>query len=207
MPVLASILIIVAYNMAGIGKCVRLCKTAPKSDIIVFALTFLLTVFFDLVIAIEISMIVAAALFMKRMAETTDVKSWKYIEQDEENDPDNIGLKVVPKGTLVYEISGPMFFAMTDKFSNIVRDTSEDVLILRMRSVPAIDASALQALTDIHTTCKKNNITMVLSHVNEQPMKMMQKAGFVDMIGKENFCPHIDGALARAKEIIDKENK
>ena len=207
MPVLASILIIVAYNMAGIGKCVRLCKTAPKSDIIVFALTFLLTVFFDLVIAIEISMIVAAALFMKRMAETTDVKGWKYIEHDEENDPDNIGLKVVPKGTLVYEISGPMFFAMTDKFSNIVRDTSEDVLILRMRSVPAIDASALQALTDIHTTCKKNNITMVLSHVNEQPMKMMQKAGFVEMIGKENFCPHIDGALARAKEIIDKENK
>lgn len=203
MSVLGSILIMVAYNMAGIGKCVRLVKKAPKSDILVFALTFLLTVFFDLVVAIEIGLIVAAALFLKRMADTTEVKGWRYIDSDEENDPDSIGLKSVPKGAFVYEISGPLFFAMTDKVMAIVKDTSEDVLILRMRGVPAIDASALHLFYEILETCKKNNITLVFSHVNEQPMKMMQKAKFDTEVGAENFCPNIDAALVRAQEIIN----
>lgn len=200
MPVLGAILIIVAYNMAGIPKCIRLCKKAPKSDIIVFAVTFILTVFFDLVVAIEVGLIVAAALFFKRMVETTDVKGWKYI--DEENDPDNIGLKVVPDKTFVYEINGPLFFAMTDKVMDIVKDTSEDVLILRMRAVPAIDASALHIFYEILDTCKRAGITLVFSHVNEQPMKMLQKAGFDKEVGVENFCPNIDTALLRAKEIV-----
>lgn len=200
MPVLGAILIIVAYNMAGIPKCIRLCKKAPKSDIIVFAVTFILTVFFDLVVAIEVGLIVAAALFLKRMVETTDVKGWKYI--DEENDPDNIGLKVVPDKTFVYEINGPLFFAMTDKVMDIVKDTSEDVLILRMRAVPAIDASALHIFYEILDTCKRSGITLVFSHVNEQPMKMLQKAGFDKEVGVENFCPNIDTALLRAKEIV-----
>ncbi len=200
MSVLGTILIIVAYNMAGIPKCIRLCKKAPKSDIIVFAVTFILTVFFDLVVAIEVGLIVAAALFLKRMVETTDVKGWKYI--DEENDPDNIGLKVVPDKTFVYEINGPLFFAMTDKVMDIVKDTSEDVLILRMRAVPAIDASALHIFYEILDTCKRAGITLVFSHVNEQPMKMLQKAGFDKEVGVENFCPNIDTALLRAKEIV-----
>ena len=200
MPVLGAILIIVAYNMAGIPKCIRLCKKAPKSDIIVFAVTFILTVFFDLVVAIEVGLIVAAAPFLKRMVETTDVKGWKYI--DEENDPDNIGLKVVPDKTFVYEINGPLFFAMTDKVMDIVKDTSEDVLILRMRAVPAIDASALHIFYEILDTCKRAGITLVFSHVNEQPMKMLQKAGFDKEVGVENFCPNIDTALLRAKEIV-----
>ena len=200
MPVLGAILIIVAYNMAGIPKCIRLCKKAPKSDIIVFAVTFILTVFFDLVVAIEVGLIVAAALFLKRMVETTDVKGWKYI--DEENDPDNIRLKVVPDKTFVYEINGPLFFAMTDKVMDIVKDTSEDVLILRMRAVPAIDASALHIFYEILDTCKRAGITLVFSHVNEQPMKMLQKAGFDKEVGVENFCPNIDTALLRAKEIV-----
>lgn len=200
MPVLGAILIIVAYNMAGIPKSIRLCKKAPKSDIIVFAVTFILTVFFDLVVAIEVGLIVAAALFLKRMVETTDVKGWKYI--DEENDPDNIGLKVVPDKTFVYEINGPLFFAMTDKVMDIVKDTSEDVLILRMRAVPAIDASALHIFYEILDTCKRAGITLVFSHVNEQPMKMLQKAGFDKEVGVENFCPNIDTALLRAKEIV-----
>ncbi len=203
MPVLGAILIMVAYNMAGIGKCVRLCKKAPKSDIIVFAITFLLTVFFDLVVAIEIGLIVAAALFLKRMADTTEIKGWKYVDADEEHDPDNIGLKSVPKGAFVYEISGPLFFAMTDKVMELVKDTTEDVLILRMRGVPALDASALQMFYEVLDTCKKNNITLVFSHVNEQPLKMMQKAEFYDEVGAENFCPNIDAALARAQEIIN----
>ncbi len=204
MPVLASILIMVAYNMAGIGKCVKLCKKAPKSDIIVFVLTFALTVFFDLVVAIEIGLIVAAALFLKRMSDTASIRSWKYADDDDDdNDPDGIELKEVPKGTVVYEITGPLFFAMTDKVTEIVKDTSEDVLIIRMRGVPAIDTSALNALTEILNTCKKNNITLIFSHVNEQPLKMMKKAEFDIEVGQENFCPNIDAALLRAEKIIN----
>lgn len=204
MPVLASILIMVAYNMAGIGKCVKLCKKAPKSDIIVFVLTFALTVFFDLVVAIEIGLIVAAALFLKRMSDTASIRSWKYVDDDDDdNDPDGIELKEVPKGTVVYEITGPLFFAMTDKVTEIVKDTSEDVLIIRMRGVPAIDTSALNALTEILNTCKKNNITLIFSHVNEQPLKMMKKAEFDIEVGQENFCPNIDAALSRAEKIIN----
>lgn len=204
MPVLASILIMVAYNMAGIGKCVKLCKKAPKSDIIVFVLTFALTVFFDLVVAIEIGLIVAAALFLKRMSDTASIRSWKYADDDDDdNDPDGIELKEVPKGTVVYEITGPLFFAMTDKVTEIVKDTSEDVLIIRMRGVPAIDTSALNALTEILNTCKENNITLIFSHVNEQPLKMMKKAEFDIEVGQENFCPNIDAALLRAEKIIN----
>lgn len=204
MPVLASILIMVAYNMAGIGKCVKLCKKAPKSDIIVFVLTFALTVFFDLVVAIEIGLIVAAALFLKRMSDTASIRSWKYADDDDDdNDPDGIELKKVPKGTVVYEITGPLFFAMTDKVTEIVKDTSEDVLIIRMRGVPAIDTSALNALTEILNTCKENNITLIFSHVNEQPLKMMKKAEFDIEVGQENFCPNIDAALLRAEKIIN----
>lgn len=204
MPALAAILIMVAYNMAGISNCVRLCKKAPKSDILVFALTFVLTVFFDLVVAIEVSMIVAAALFMKRMADTTDVKSWKYIQPDEEEDPDNIRLKEVPSNTLVYEICGPMFFGMTDKFMELTNNKDKDVIIIRMRSVPSIDASALHSLYDILHKCQKDKTTLIFSHVNEQPMKMMQKAKFDEEVGLENFCANIDEALKRAEQISTK---
>lgn len=203
MPTLAAILFIVAYNMSGISKCVRLCKKAPKSDILVFALTFLLTVFFDLVVAIEVSLIVAAALFLKRMADTTAVKGWKYIEDmDEDDDPDNIRLKTVPKGVLVYEISGPMFFGVTDKFFDLIKNTNVDVLVLRMRGVPAIDASALHVMFDILDKLKKDKVTLILSHVNEQPMHMMQKAKFDEEVGSENMCANIDEALKRAEEIV-----
>ncbi len=206
MPVLGAILIMVAYNMAGIGKCIRLCRRAPKSDIIVFALTFLLTIFFDLVVAIEIGLIVAAALFLKRMSDTASIKGWKYEEDtDEENDSEHISLKKVPSGTAVYEINGPLFFAMTDKVMELVKDTTEDVLILRMRAVPAIDASALIVFREILATCKNNNITLILSHVNEQPMKMMKKAGFDEEVGQENFCRNIDAALKRAEELTKSE--
>lgn len=205
MPALAAILIMVAYNMCGIKNCVRLCKKAPKSDIIVFALTFILTVFFDLVVAIEVSMIVAAALFMKRMADTTDVKGWKYVDEDEENDPDHIGLKIVPKGVSVFEITGPLFFGMTDKIMNIISEMNGSVIVLRMRSVPAIDASALHAFYDIKEKCDKRGATLIFSHVNEQPMHMMQKAEFDKEVGVENFCVNIDEALIRAKQIVEEK--
>ena len=202
MPTLAAILLIVAYNMAGIPNCIRLCKRSPKSDILVFALTFLLTVFFDLVVAIEVCMIVAAALFMKRAAETNEIKSWKNTF-DRDNTEENLRNKVVPANTVVYEICGPMFFGMTDKFMNIVPEKGKNVIIIRMRGVPSIDASALQSLYDIHEKCKKDQITLILSHVNEQPMKVMKKAKFDKEIGRDNFCANIDEALARAASLAE----
>jgi SulP family sulfate permease len=162
-----------------------------------------LTVVFDLVKAIEVGIVLAALLFLKRMADVTAVKSWKYIGEDidEENDPDKISLKVVPKHTLVYEIIGPMFFAAADKFMEISADPGIKVVIIRMRGVPAMDVTALRSLENIYNLCKKRGITMLLSHVQEQPKSMMEKAGFAEQIGEENFCANIDAALERAEQI------
>ncbi|MDD3369482.1 MAG: SulP family inorganic anion transporter [Lachnospiraceae bacterium] len=203
MPTIAAILFIVAYNMCGWRQFVYLCKTSPKSDIIVLVVTFVLTVVFDLVIAIEAGMIMAALLFMKRMSEETEIAGWKYI--DDETDQDKIALKQVPKNTLVYEISGPMFFGAADKILEISLSEDDNCLILRMRSVNAIDATALHALEQLLAECKHKNITLILSHVNEQPFRMMQKAGFIDNIGAEKVCDHIDDALALAGTYLNAE--
>ena len=199
MPTIAAILFMVAYNMSEWKKFVHLCKTAPKSDIVVLILTFVLTVMFDLVVAIEVGMILAAMLFMKRMSEVTEVEGWKYI--DDENDPDSITLRVVPKNTVVYEVSGPLFFGAADKILNISLEDDDNILILRMRSVTALDATAMHSLEELYTKCKKKNITLILSHVNEQPMRTMKKAGFDKLVGEENFCSHIDDALKRAGDL------
>lgn len=199
MPTIAAILFMVAYNMSEWRKFVHLCKTAPKSDILVLVLTFVLTVMFDLVVAIEVGMVLTAILFMKRMSEVTEVEGWKYI--DDENDPDSISLREVPKNTLVYEISGPLFFGAADKILNISLNDKDNVLILRMRSVNALDATAMHSLEQLLENCKKKKITLILSHVNEQPMRTMQKAGFDKLVGEDNFCDHIDDALKRAGDL------
>lgn len=199
MPTIAAILFLVAYNMCQWRPFLRLIKTAPKSDIAVLVTTFLLTILFDLVIAIEIGMVLACLLFMKRMSDETDVKGWKYI--DEKDDPDRISLRQVPKHIRVYEINGPLFFGAADRIASIhVKDFTK-CLILRMRSVPAIDTTALIALETLYDKCKKNNITIIFSHVGTQPMNAFKKSGFYDLIGEENFCKHIDDALERAKQI------
>ena len=199
MPTIAAILFMVAYNMSEWKHFVHLCQTAPKSDIIVLILTFVLTVMFDLVVAIGVGIVLAAMLFMKRMSEVTDVEGWKYI--DDENDPDSITLRVVPKNTVVYEISGPLFFGAADKILSISLKDTDNVLILRMRSVSSLDATAIHFFEQFYEKCKKKNITLVLSHVNEQPMQTMKKAGFDQLVGEENFCAHIDEALKRAEEL------
>ncbi len=199
MPTIAAILLQVAYNMSGWREIVTLLKSAPKSDILVLLVTFFLTVIFDLVVAIEVGMVLAAILFMKRMSDVTDVQSWKYI--DEENDADHIDLKVVPSNARVYELSGPLFFGVADKIMNISLDGDHNCLVLRMRSVNAIDATAMRNLDKIRHACKKKGMTLILSHVNEQPMNVMKKSGFYDKVGAENFCPHIDDALKRAESL------
>ena len=206
MPTIAAILFMVAYNMSEWREFVSLLKTSPKSDILVLVATFVLTVVFDLVVAIEVGILMAAILFMKRMAEVADVQSWKYIDESDEedmNDPEGIRLKKVPKHTLVYEINGPMFFGAADKFMNISLDDHAKVVILRMRSVPAMDVNALHSLNNVLKACKKKRITLVLSHVQEQPLRMMQKAGFDKKLGEANICGSIDDALHRAQELTE----
>ena len=203
MPAIAAILFMVAYNMSGWREFVHLIKTSPKSDILVLVTTFVLTVVFDLVAAIEVGIVMAALLFLMRMSSVTEVKSWKYLGEDinEHNDPESIRLKVVPKNTLVYEITGPMFFAAADKFMGISMEPGIKVIIIRMRGVPAMDVTALRSLQKICAACKKRGITLMLSHVQEQPKAMMEKAGFVEEVGEENFCANIDAALERAQSI------
>lgn len=208
MPTIAAILFMVAYNMSEWREFVNLLKKSPKSDILVLVATFTLTVIFDLVVAIEVGILMAAILFVKRMSEVAEVQSWSYLDddssEDELNDPDHIRRKRVPKNTLVYEINGPMFFGAADKFMDISLDSHVKAVILRMRSVPAMDVNALHTLNKVLKACKKKHITLILSHVQEQPMKMMQKAGFDQSVGLENFCENIDMALERAEQLQKK---
>lgn len=205
MPAIAAILFMVAYNMSGWREFLLLVKTSPKSDVIVLVITFVLTVVFDLVVAIEAGLVMAAILFLIRMSAVTEVKSWKYIGENinENDDPESIRFKAVPKKTLVYEIIGPMFFAAADKFMDISLEKDIKVIIIRMRGVPAMDVTALRSLKMISATCKKRGITLLLSHVQEQPKAMMRKAGFVSQIGEENFCSNIDEALSRAESLLN----
>lgn len=199
MPTIAAILFMVAYNMSEWRKFVHLVKTAPKSDILVLVTTFVLTVVFDLVVAIEVGIIMAAILFMKRMSDVTEVEGWKYI--DDEEDKDSLTLRSVPKNTLVYEMTGPLFFGAADKILRIAVKEDTNCLVLRMRSVNAIDATAMHNFEALLDTCKKKNVQLILSHVNDQPMQVMQKSGFYAAVGAENFCEHIDAALKRAEEL------
>lgn len=201
MPAIAAILFVVAYNMSEWREFLGIIKSSPKSDIFILVLTFLLTVIFDLVVAICVGFVLTTILFMKRMADVTEVLSWKY--PDENNDVDNIRYKVVPKNTLVYEITGPLFFGAAEKISAIIRDAKEGVVILRMRSVSAIDATGIHSLEAIINTCHKKKITLILSHTNEQPMQVLKKSGLFAEIGEENFCENIDAALDRAKSLTE----
>ena len=200
MPTIAAILFIVAYNMCQWRTFRDLLKTAPKSDIIVLLATFVLTVLFDLVVAIEIGMVLACLLFIKRMNEETHVDSWVYTDDDT---PDiNEHLRKLPLQIRVYEITGPLFFGAADAIEHIVVKDFTKCLVLRMRSVPALDSTAMNALQNLVKICENKGITLVFSHVNEQPMRVMKKAGFVELVGEENFRPNISAALKRAEEVI-----
>lgn len=203
MPCIAAILFQVAYNMSGWRGFVRQLKSAPKSDILVLVITFVLTVVFDLVVAIEVGVVLAALLFMRRMSAVTQLHGWR--EVDPENDPESISLRKIPARTMVYEISGPLFFATAGKLLQITPGDDTRVLVLRMRSVSAIDATAMQQLELLLDACRSRGVQLVLSHVNHQPMQVMRKAGFAEKLGQDNFCPHIDEALARAQAIVDSE--
>ncbi len=198
MPCIAAILFQVAYNMSGWRTLVQVVKHSPKSDVAVLAVTFLLTVVFDLVVAIGVGLSLACLLFMKRMADVADVKEWDYVE---DTGDDQGRLKPVPSHVMVYEFTGPLFFGAADKIPHIERNTGRNVLILRMRSVPAMDITALNSLRRLYEECKSKGIRVLFSHVNEQPMSVFQKSGLYDLVGEESFVPNIDAALDRAVEL------
>ncbi|HIT64937.1 MAG TPA: STAS domain-containing protein [Candidatus Ventrimonas merdavium] len=203
MAALSAVLIQVAFSMSNLPEFVYMAKNAPKSDLAVLLATTFAGVLVDLLFAVEVGMVAAAFLFMSRMSEVTFVRSWDYYTEEQlANDPDRLNVRLVPKRTLVYELEGPMFFASAGEFMKINAVAGTKVVILRMRSVSAIDITALKYLEGFEARCRKRKITLLLSHVQEQPLAMMRKAGFADRIGSENFCKNIDEALMRAAELV-----
>lgn len=197
MPTIAAILFMVAFNMAGIGKCVSIIKNSPKSDIFVLILTFILTVVFDLVIAIAAGLILTAVLFVKRMSDVTEVREWTKDSED--------NYAKIPENTKVCEFKGPLFFGAANIIEQIeVPSDSISVMILRMSEVSAIDATAMKNLNELADKCEKQNIRLILSHVNKQPYSVMKKSGFVNKVGEENFFEHIKDALAVADTAEEK---
>ena len=201
MPAIAAILFITAYNMSEWREFVGIIKAAPPTDYLVLIATFLLTVVFDLVVAIVAGLVLALVLFMKKMSDETNVEGWKIV--NDESDPDAIHLKSVPRNTMVYEITGPIFFGAADKLTRVISQSKNKVVIIRMRSVPVIDATGIHSFEALIKTCRRKGITLIMSHVNEKPLKFFHKAGIYEEIGEENFCDNIDDALARASAIIE----
>ena len=198
MPCIAAILFQVAYNMSGWRTVVKVVKRSPKSDIAVLAVTFFLTVAFDLVVAIVVGLSLACLLFMKRMADVAEIREWEYVE---DTGDDQGRMKPVPPHVMVYEISGPMFFGAADKIPHLEPSAGRRVLILRMRSVPAMDITALNSLQRLCEECRESGIAVIFSHVNDQPMSVFRKSGLFERVGAENFAANIDAALARAVEL------
>ena len=208
MACLAGVLVIVSYNMSGWRSFLSILKN-PKSDVIVLWVTFLLTVIFDLTIAIEVGLICACLLFMRRMAETTDVKviSDEINPEEEESDFQlgNLEHLTIPEGVEVYEINGPYFFGAGNKFEEIMgalRHRRPRVRIIRMRKVPFVDSTGIHNLTNLCMMSQGEGIQVVLSGVNPQVQAVLHKAGFDKLLGEENICSHINLALERAKQLI-----
>ena len=208
MACLAGVLVIVSYNMSGWRSFMSILKN-PKSDVIVLWVTFLLTVIFDLTIAIEVGLICACLLFMRRMAETTDVKVISEEINPEEEDSDfqmgNLEHLTIPEGVEVYEINGPYFFGAGNRFEEIMgalHHQSPKVRIIRMRKVPFVDSTGIHNLTNLCLMSQQEGIQVVLSGVNPTVQTVLHKAGFDTMLGVENICSHINIALERAKELL-----
>lgn len=208
MACLAGVLVVVSYGMCGWRSFLELMKN-PKSDVTVLLITFFLTIIFDLTIAIEVGLIIACLLFMKRMSETTDVKAITEeidLNQDAEFSTGNLDHLIIPQSVEVYEINGPYFFGAGNKFEEIMASFGDrpKVRIIRMRKVPFVDSTGIHNLTNLCEMSKKEGIQIVLSGVREKVNGQLEHAGFYHLIGEENICSHINLALKRANEIIEK---
>ena len=203
---LAGVLVIVSYNMSEWRTFKALLKN-PKSDVTVLLITFFLTIIFDLTIAIEVGLVIACILFMRRVMETTEISVIK--DEIDPNDELDIAVceehLIIPAGVEVYEINGPYFFGIATKFEETMAQLGDrpKVRIIRMRKVPFIDSTGIHNLTSLCKMSQKEKITIVLSGVNEKVHKTLEKSGFYELLGKQNICPNINVALDRAKEIIN----
>lgn len=205
MACLAGVLVIVSYNMSEWRTFKALLKN-PKSDVTVLLITFFLTIIFDLTIAIEVGLVIACILFMRRVMETTEIS----VIKDEINPNDELDIAVneehlmIPEGVEVYEINGPYFFGIATKFEETMAQLGDrpQVRIIRMRKVPFIDSTGIHNLTSLCRMSQKDKITIVLSGVNDKVHRTLEKSGFYELLGQENICPNINVALDRAKQII-----
>ena len=196
------VLVVVALRMGEWHELTRLGKM-PRSDAVVLVATFSLTVLFDLVVAVEVGMMLAAVLFIKRMAETTEIA--RVTASDELETPEQLAHgKDIPEGVVVYRIFGPFFFGAAEKMEDALlrAGTLPRVLILRMQLVPAMDATALNALESIVERMQAAGGTVILSGPHRQPLEMMMKAGFIERLGRRNIRAHFDDALVRARELL-----
>jgi SulP family sulfate permease len=202
---LSAVLVVVAYNMGEWHQFVRLPKW-PKSDAAVFMTAFALTVLTDLTVAVEIGMVLAAVLFIKRISETTQITSVDPATDTEGQHHSLVG-KTIPDGVLVFRVFGAFFFGAADKLETALQRARQDpeVLILRMRKVLAMDATGLNALEDLYDKLKARHKHLILSGPHTQPLLVMDKSGFLDRIGRENVCAHIDASLERARAILDQK--
>ena len=195
MPTIGAILLVVAFNMADWKRFVHILKTAANAEIIILLVTFVLTVVFNLMTAIAAGLILTAFLFLKEMADSANVRPWT-----------GAGSKTIPEGSAIYELNGPMFFAATDKLLDI--DSNESgisVIILRASNMTLLDIEAIRNLEKMVAECKKNNVTVIVSHIKDQPLRAMQKVGLVEKIGEENFCSNIDQAIEIAEKILEEK--
>ncbi|MBP3789910.1 MAG: sulfate permease [Prevotella sp.] len=208
MACLAGVLVVVSYGMSGWRSFIALMRN-PKSDVTVLILTFLLTIIFDLTVAIEVGLLCACLLFMRRMSETTDVKAISDeidLNEDADMERGNLIHLTIPKGVEVYEINGPYFFGAGNRFEDIMSRYGQrpKVRIIRMRKVPFIDSTGLHNLENMCLMSQKEGITIVLSGVNEKVETVLKRNHFDRLLGAENICNHIDLALARAEELTRK---
>ena len=206
MACLAGVLVIVSYNMSEWRTFKALLKN-PKSDVTVLLITFFLTIIFDLTIAIEVGLVIACILFMRRVMETTEISVIK--DEIDPNDELDIAVReehlIIPAGVELYEINGPYFFGIATKFEETMAQLGDrpKVRVIRMRKVPFIDSTGIHNLTSLCKMSQKEKITIVLSGVNEKVHNTLEKSGFYELLGKQNICPNINVALDRAKEIMN----
>jgi SulP family sulfate permease len=204
------VLIVVAWNMSEFDHF-RTLMRAPRSDIVVLLTTFGLTVLADLSVAVGVGMVLAAMLFMKRMSEVTNVGAIRQelsddidAPLDDAGDPNAVDPGEVPAGVEVYEINGPFFFGVADRLKDTLRglERPPKAFVLRMRRVPAIDATGMHALEEFHLKCKRQGTRLLLAGVHAQPMFALVKYGLSDRIGEENLFGNIDDALDAARQMV-----
>ena len=208
MACLAGVLVIVSYNMSGWRTFLALMKN-PKSDVTVLLITFFLTVIFDLTVAIEVGLLIACVLFMKRVMETTEISVIRdEIDPNKESDLEvHEEHLTLPKGVEVYEINGPYFFGIATKFEEIMSQLGDrpKIRIIRMRKVPFIDSTGIHNLTNLCVMSQKENIHIILSGVNDKVHKVLERSGFYELLGEDNICSNINEAVAKAWESVGKE--